>query len=107
MRQHYVTSSVHKCCETCEEPFYDLPRPKSVSCLRVVAAEPMNGLTILQQRVMYHENWASLNLCEGCGRRTLRWKAEARDEAATDGTFEEIIELTAYDDLETTVGGQY
>ena len=30
MRAHYLGSSVHKSCDTCEEPFYDLPRPNSV-----------------------------------------------------------------------------
>ncbi|KIP11925.1 hypothetical protein PHLGIDRAFT_10439 [Phlebiopsis gigantea 11061_1 CR5-6] len=88
MREHYRTSSVHKCCDTCEEPYYDLPRPKS-------------------QRVMYHENFASLRLCEACGRRTLPRKVAVSDEAGSDGALEEAIELGTGDDLETTVGGYY
>lgn len=28
--QHYQTSPIHPKCATCEEPYYDLPVPKSV-----------------------------------------------------------------------------
>lgn len=31
LKQHYRTSAVHKSCDTCDEPFYDLPMPNSVS----------------------------------------------------------------------------
>lgn len=56
---------------------------------------------------MCQENFASLRLCEACGRRTLPRKVADSDEAGSDGTVEGAIELGTVDDLETTVGGYY
>lgn len=63
---------------------------------------------ISQKRIMYYENFAESCLCETCGRRTLSRKVARFNNASSDGTVEETIELSVVDDdLETTVGPRY
>ncbi|GJE86470.1 hypothetical protein PsYK624_025500 [Phanerochaete sordida] len=52
LRQHYQTSPAHRKCDTCEEPYYDLP--------------------IFNSLVMFKPLYRGLSRCDDCGRLTLQ-----------------------------------
>ncbi|KIP11926.1 hypothetical protein PHLGIDRAFT_419956 [Phlebiopsis gigantea 11061_1 CR5-6] len=92
---HYRTSTAHKSCATCDEPYVD---------------RPIEGA-----RISYARYDASLRQCNECKRCTLSYRRAALMEAAAAtaraGTSEVPVAVDEYltnvvDDLETTVGGE-